>query len=242
MSLFFPSLPHIESTSKRIRVYKRGVCLVDTKNAKLVWLHPNYPIYYFLKDDMPTLYLVELESETTENQITYSVFMGENTEGLATLHKTGPLAGLATLKFDTMDAWFEEDEQIFIHPKDPYKRVDILQSSRHIRIEINGTEIANTRAPRLLFETDLPVRTYIPKTDCRMDLWTPSTHTTGCPYKGVANYYNIVLSSGETFENILWWYPNTTVECSAIKGFVAFFDERLDVWIDGEKQERPVLI
>jgi uncharacterized protein (DUF427 family) len=94
-----------------------------------------------------------------------------------------------------------------------------------------------------------------------MDLWTPSTHTTGCPYKvriyrvglaaasnatgvllqGVASYYNIVLSSGDTFENIIWWYPNTTVECSAIKGFVAFFDERLDVWVDGEKQERPVL-
>jgi uncharacterized protein (DUF427 family) len=127
-----------------------------------------------------------------------------------------------------------------------------------IRIEINGIEIANTRAPRLLFETGLPVRAYIPKTDCRMDLWTPSTHTTGCPYKvrayrtglavppyatcvlqGIANYYNIVLSSGDTFENILWWYQNPTVECSAIQGFVAFFDERLDVFVDGEKQERP---
>ena len=112
-----------------------------------------------------------------------------------------------------------------------------------------------------MFETGLPVRAYIPKTDCRMDLWTPSTHTTRCPYKvrtylaglaaalnatgvlqGIASYYNIVLLSGDTFENIIWWYPNTTVECSAIKGFVAFFDERLDVWVDGEKQERLVII
>jgi uncharacterized protein (DUF427 family) len=140
--------------------------------------------------------------------------------------------------------------------------VDILQSSRHVRIEVNGLEIANTRAPHLLFETGLPVRTYIPKTDCRMDLWEPSDTMTACPYKvrhfqashllsrytidvffdvnqGEAKYYDIVLSSGETIKDAIWWYPTTTLECASIRAFVAFYDEEVDVWVDGEKQERP---
>lgn len=115
-------------------------------------------------------------------------------------HTGGDLAGLVSIKFDAVDAWFEEDEQIFVHPKDPYKvgtslflklwtlilalqRVDVLQSSRHVRVEVNGVEVANTTKPRLLFETFLPVRTYIPKTDCRVDLLRPSETTTACPYK-----------------------------------------------------------
>ncbi|KAF8972275.1 hypothetical protein BDZ97DRAFT_1783997 [Flammula alnicola] len=240
MASFFPSLPHIEDCAKRIRVYIAGVCLIDTKKAKLVWLHRYFPTYFFLKEDLPNWYLHA--ASTTENEVTYNILAGTDkarTAGAATFYLTGPLQGLGLVKFDAMDAWFEEDEQIFIHPKDPYKRIDILQSSRHVRIEVNGVEIANTRAPHLLFETGLPVRTYIPKTDCRMDLWVPSETTTGCPYKGMANYYSVMLSSGEVFKDIIWWYPNTTVEASAIRGLVAFFDEKVDVWVDGEKQERP---
>jgi len=138
-----------------------------------------------------------------------------------------------------MDAWFEEDEQIYIHPKDPYKRVDVLHSSRHIRIEVNGVEVANSRAPRLLYETGLHVRTYLSKTDCRMDLLVPSDLTTGCPYKGEANYYHVKLPSGEQFDNIVWWYRNPNLECAAINNCVAFWDEKVDVWVDGVKQPRP---
>jgi uncharacterized protein (DUF427 family) len=107
--------------------------------------------------------------------------------------------GLFTVKFGAMDAWFEEEEQLFVHCKDPYKvkdlqlkceafnnilqRVDVLQSSRHVRVEVKGVEVANTCMPRILYETGLRVRTYIPKTDCRLDLMEPSEHTTECPYK-----------------------------------------------------------
>ena len=61
--------------------------------------------------------------------------------------------------------------------------MDVLQSSRHIRVLVDGVEVANTTKPRLLFETSLPVRTYIPKTDVRMDLLAPTDLTTACPYK-----------------------------------------------------------
>jgi len=241
MNMFLGSLPHIENCPKRIRVYSSGVCLIDTKKAKLVWLHNKYPIYGFIKEDLPNWYL-RLASET-ENEIIFDITLGRNPklERVITFNLTGPLQGIATIKFDAIDAWFEEDEQIFVHPKDPYKRLDILQSSRHIRIEVNGIEIANSRAPRLLYETGLPVRTYIPKTDCRMDLWQPSDLTTACPYKGNASYYHVALASGETFENIVWWYPTTTLESAPIIGYVAFYDEKVDVWVDGEKQERPNL-
>ncbi|KJA19748.1 hypothetical protein HYPSUDRAFT_44029 [Hypholoma sublateritium FD-334 SS-4] len=238
----FFSLPHIEDCLKRIRAYAGGVCLIDTKKAKLVWLHHNYPVYFVHKDDLPlSWYLVK--AAETDSEITYNVTVGlEHSSRLSesvVLYRTGPLQDLALVKFHKMDSWFEEDEEIFIHPRDSYKRIDILQSSRHVRIEVNGIEIANTRAPRLLFETNLPMRIYMPKTDCRMDLWERSTTATGCPYKGVANYYNVVLSSGEIFQDVVWWYPTTTTEASAIRGFVAFFDEKVDVWVDGEKQQRP---
>ncbi|PPQ98157.1 hypothetical protein CVT26_003203 [Gymnopilus dilepis] len=242
MNMFLGSLPHIEDCQKRVRVYSNGVCLIDTKKARLVWLHNKYPAYGFIREDLPSWYL-RVASET-ENEIVFDVTLGHNPKLLRviTYYLKGPLQGIAIAKFDAFDAWFEEDEEIFVHPKDPYKRIDILQSSRHIRIEVNGIEVANTRAPRLLFETGLPVRTYIPKTDCRMDLWQPSDLTTGCPYKGNASYYNIVLSSGETFDNIVWWYPTTTLESAPIRGYVAFYDEKVDMWVDGEKQVRPNLV
>ncbi|KAF5326684.1 hypothetical protein D9619_003962 [Psilocybe cf. subviscida] len=237
-SALFP-LPHIEDCPKRIRVYTGGVCLIDTKKAKYVWLHPHYPTYFVPQEELPMKWYLQHAGET-EHEIQYHVLAGlqPNSAPSITLYKTGALAGLAVVKFDAMEAWFEEDEQIFIHPRDPYKRVDIVQSSRHIRVEAGGVEVANSRAPRMVFETGLPVRYYIPKTDCRMDLWEVSPTKTGCPYKGVASYYNIVLSSGEIIRDVVWWYPTTVVEASALRGFVAFYDEKLDVWIDGEKQER----
>jgi len=239
MTGFFPSLPHIEDCSKHLRVYINGVCIIDTKKAKFVWLHPYYPQYYFtdFKFDSP---YISAPKVVDGDKAVYTINVGQSEPKTVTLYTSGKLTGLATVEFSAMDAWFEEEEEIFIHPKDPYKRIDILQSSRHVRVELNGVVLAETRKPRLLFETSLSVRTYIPKTDCRMDLWVPSDFTTGCPYKGDAHYYDVVLPSGEKFKDIIWWYPNTNLDCAPIRGFVAFYDEKVDVWVDGEKQERPV--
>lgn len=238
---FFP-IPHIEDSPKRIRVLHAGAFLVDSRNAKLVWLHERYPFYYFPESELPRkcLKLTQLGNEdVTIFDLTLPVET-QNTEPqqVVTLHHKGPLSGLFTIKFDKVDMWFEEDEQIIVHPKDPYKRVDILRSSRHVRVEVNGVEVANTKSPHLLFETTLPTRTYISKTDCRLDLFQESTLKTLCPYKGEASYYHVKTPSG-LVENIVWWYPNTTLECVPIRGLVAFYDEKVDVWVDGIKQERP---
>ncbi|KAF9001520.1 DUF427-domain-containing protein [Cyathus striatus] len=241
--LQFPHLPHIEDCAKRIRVYVKGVCMVDSRKSKLVWQHQFYPVYFFPTIDLPQWYLAV--GKSTEDKVLYDLLIGggggSSGEGIMTHYLTGELAGLFTIKFDAMDAWFEEDEQIYVHPKDPYKRIDVLQSSRHIRIEVNGVEVANTRAPRLLYETSLPVRAYIPKPDCRLDLLEPSDFKTKCPYKGEASYYHVHLTSGVA-SNVVWWYPETTLECAAIRGYVAFYDEKVDVWVDGEKQVRPTTL
>ncbi|KAF9813517.1 hypothetical protein IEO21_05554 [Rhodonia placenta] len=230
--------PHIETLPRRVRVLFAGQYIVDTRKAKLVWLKPNYPTFFFDSADVPQKYLSRASISGELQQ--YDIVVGSRkAEAAATEYLDGDLKGLITISFSSMDAWFEEDEQVFVHPKDPYKRVDVLQSSRHVRVEVNGVELANTTKPRLLFETGLPVRTYIPKTDCRVDLLKPSQLTTECPYKGVANYYNVSISSGETFENIVWWYRVPQPECVDIKGFVAFYDEKVDVWVDGELQPRP---
>jgi len=238
MSQLF-SLPHVEPSPKRIRVLFAKSFIVDTNSASLVWLKPYYPWYFFRSEDVDEKFLASpFESG---DKITYDLVHNEKSSKAAvTKYTQGELKGLVQIDFASVSAWFEEEEQIFIHPKDPYKRVDVLQSSCHVRIELNGVELANSTKPRLLFETGLPVRTYIPKTDCNPAYLRPSDLTTACPYKGVANYYHIELEDGHRAENVVWWYRTPQLECAEIKGFVAFYDEKLDVYVDGKLQKRPV--
>jgi uncharacterized protein (DUF427 family) len=137
-----------------------------------------------------------------------------------------------------MDAWFEEDEPVHVHPRDPHKRVDILASSRHVEVVVNGVKVADTHHPRLLFETSLPTRYYVPLTDVRMDLLRASEKVTQCPYKGTAAYWS-VEAGGEVDEDLFWVYRTPVHESAEIAGLASFFNERVDVYVDGVLQERP---
>jgi uncharacterized protein (DUF427 family) len=137
-----------------------------------------------------------------------------------------------------MDAWFEEDEQVFTHPRDPYTRVDILPSSRHVRIEVGGVTIAESSRPTLVFETGLPTRYYLPKTHVRMDLLTPTETVSHCPYKGDAEYWSLDLG-GETYPDLAWSYRTPLPESQKLIGLVAFYDEKVDLHVDGVLQSRP---
>jgi uncharacterized protein (DUF427 family) len=137
-----------------------------------------------------------------------------------------------------MDAWFEEDEQVYTHPRDPYTRVDILASSRHVRIEVDGTTVAESTSPRLLFETGLPVRYYLPRPHVRMDLLAPGDTVTHCPYKGRAEWF--AVCAGDTVrEDLAWSYPTPLPESQKVAGLIAFLDEKVDVHVDGVPQDRP---
>ncbi len=137
-----------------------------------------------------------------------------------------------------MDAWFEEDEEVFVHARDPYTRVDALPSSRHIEVKIDGVTVADSTKPTLLFETGLPTRYYLPLTEVRMDLLRDSGTTTQCPYKGEANYYSVELD-GELVEDIVWYYKYPVEESSRIAGMVSFYNEKVDIYVDGEPEGRP---
>jgi uncharacterized protein (DUF427 family) len=148
------------------------------------------------------------------------------------------LRDLIRLDWDAMDAWFEEDEQVFTHPRDPYTRVDILPSSRHVRVEVDGVTVAESTSPRLLFETGLPARYYLPKTHVRLDLLIPTETVSHCPYKGQAEWWSVRLGE-HVHDDLAWSYPTPLPESQKIAGLIAFYNEQVDVFLDGELLERP---
>lgn len=216
---------------------------MDTRHAKLVWEKPFYPTYFFSTSDLNPSYLRESSDNKERGTRVYDLVVGKReARDVVTVFTdqasdTKDLAGLLKIEFSAADAWLEEDERIYVHPKDPYKRVDALQSSRHVRITFNGVELASTTRPRLLFETGLRMRTYMPLTDVYVELLRPSDTVTECPYKGVANYYSVQLPNGDVLKDIVWYYRTPQPECGQITGYVAFYDEKVDVWVDGEKQK-----
>jgi len=137
-----------------------------------------------------------------------------------------------------MSEWLEEDEPVYTHPRDPHTRVDILASSRHIRIEIDGVTVADSASPRILFETGLPPRYYLPLSDIRTDLLRPSDTQSHCPYKGTAGYWSVDTGQ-QRHEDIVWIYRTPLPESQKIAGLAAFYDEKVDVFIDGVEQRRP---
>jgi len=139
---------------------------------------------------------------------------------------------------NNIDEWYEEDEQVFVHPKDPYHRVDVLESSRHVKVEVNGEVVAETERPMILFETGLPPRYYIPPEVVREDVLAESEKTTQCPYKGVASYYSVEAGDGRV-EDLVWYYPEPLPEVGKIEGLLCFFNEKVDLEVDGEEQDRP---
>jgi len=143
------------------------------------------------------------------------------------------LRGYVVLDFSAFDAWYEEDERIFGHPRDPFHRVDVRRSSRPVRIELDRDVLADTTAARMLFETGLPTRFYVPREDVAVAL-RPSARRSYCPYKGQASYW-----SGDAAEDIAWSYEDPLPELSVIKGLVAFWDETVDVFLDDELRSRP---
>jgi len=147
------------------------------------------------------------------------------------------LAGHVVLDFAAFD-WFEEDERVVSHPRDPFHRIDVLRSSRQVRLELDGHVLAETNRARLLFETTLPMRFYLPPEDVRAEL-EPSPTRTWCAYKGEASYWSPVVT-GQAVADLAWSYGTPLHDATDVQGLIAFFDERVDVVLDGQRRERPV--
>jgi uncharacterized protein (DUF427 family) len=236
----------IERNERRVRGVRGGRTVVDTTRSRFVWEHPAYPAWYLPAEDV--------RGELVENGTTFdSARRGTGTrfdlhvDGLTIpdagwRHLDSPveeLRPLVRLEWNALESWFEEDVEVFVHPRDPHVRVDILPSSRHVRILVDGEVVADSPRPRILFETGLPPRFYLPKTDVRMDLLTPTDRASACPYKGWASYWTLIVG-GTAHADIAWSYRAPLPESAAVAGLVCFYDERVDVEVDGIVRPRPV--
>jgi uncharacterized protein (DUF427 family) len=246
-----------EPTGKRIRARVGGTTAVDTTAALVVWEPqrvvptyavpvadvrgdlepapaadvPRHPVR--LREGLPGVLdpSTAFGAHTTAGE-PLTLRIGDRT-GAAFRPADSDLAGYVLLDFDSFD-WLEEDDEIVSHPRDPFHRVDIRHSSRHVCVERDGQLLAESTRPVLVFETSLPVRTYLPRADVRLDLLEPSPTRTACAYKGVASY----LARGGN--DLAWSYEAPLPDAGELAGLVCFFDERVDVTVDGVSRPRPV--
>ncbi|WP_377268498.1 DUF427 domain-containing protein [Peterkaempfera sp. SMS 1(5)a] len=230
--------PRVEAGSKRIRAFLGGLPVVDTVRPALVWEIPYYPAYYLpaadLRADLEPTGRTRHSPALGEGQLFDVRSGGRTAQGAAVRYPDSPVAqlrDLVRLDWDAMDAWFEEDEEVFVHPRSPYTRIDILSSSRSVRVEIEGVTVAESSSPRVLFETGLPPRFYLPKTDVRLDLLEPGETVSRCPYKGRAEHLSARID-GRLHTDVAWTYPTPLRESAAIAGLVCFYDSRADVTVE----------
>jgi uncharacterized protein (DUF427 family) len=239
---------YLEDTPRRVRVVFNGETIADSRRAKLLHEAGHLPVYYFPWEDVRWERLEESDHTTYcpfKGDASYwSVRVGERVAENAVwgypepIDSCPPIAGYLAFYWRKMDHWYEEDEEVFVHPRDPYHRVDVLESSRHVKVTVNGEVVAETDRPKIMFETGLPPRYYIPPEDVREDVLAASEKTTQCPYKGIASYYS-VEAGGKRVEDLVWYYPEPIPEAPKIKGLLCFFNEKVDLEVDGEEQERP---
>jgi uncharacterized protein (DUF427 family) len=175
---------------------------------------------------------------TTPGQVVTVRAGGQDRPGAGFRPADPDLAGYVVLDFRAFDAWNEEDEPNVGHPRDPFHRIDVLPSSRPVRLELDGHLLAESSRPALLFETMLPMRYYLPREDIRAEL-IPSSTTTYCAYKGRASYWSAAVG-GRVIPDVAWAYTEPLHDATQVRGLIAFFDERLDLTLDGRRRERPV--
>ena len=233
----------VEDSPRRLRIVFNGETVADSANAKLLHETKHLPIYYVPIEDVRMELLHKTDHSTHcpfKGDASYwTVKVAERVAENAVwgyedpIEGQGDLDGLVAFYWGKMDHWYEEDEEIFIHPRDPYKRIDTMPSSRRVQVKVGGEIVADSKRGHFLFETGLPTRYYLPADDVRMDLLEATDLRTGCPYKGTASYYSVHVS-GQTFENIVWFYPEPIAECPKIKDLLCFFNEKVDaILVDG---------
>jgi len=239
-----------ERSQKRVRAYLEGDLVADTSAPLLVWENSHYPAYYIPAADIRAELIPAGQSEQLprlgEAELLHVKTAAGTAELAARRYPDSPVAELrdaVRLEWGAMSEWLEEDEPVYVHPRSPYTRIDILASSRLVRVEIDGVAVAESRQPRILFETGLPPRYYLPLADLRMDLLRPSDRSTQCPYKGTASYWSVdtnpAAAGGRLHKDVVWIYRSPLPESQKIAGLAAFYNERVDLYLDGVKQPRP---
>ena len=234
---------------KRLRVKVGELIVADSAEALVLQESDHLPVYYFPIKDVDESFLMP---STTRTECPYKGVASHyslNT-GVTLVQDAGwrylepikgcpPIAEYMGFYWSKMDHWYEEDEEIFVHARDPFRRVDCLPSSRRVQVFVDGEMMADSKRGVFLFETGHPTRYYLPIADTRLELLSPSRYISRCPYKGIASYYHLTVN-GRRHENLVWYYPEPVHEAARIKGLVCFYNEFVDrVLVDGVEQPKP---
>ena len=261
---FFAALPElrIHPTAKRIRAFVGDDTVIDSTSALIVWeprrIVPSYAvpigdINASLQPAADTATAEELAVEVSGTPVldprtgfavhtvdgqSFDIAAATRLPNAAFVANDPDLEGYAVIDFDAFDEWREEDELLVAHARDPFGTVDTRRSSRRVVIEIAGTTIADSTRSVMLFETFLPTRYYLPREDVQMDLLEHTDTRTACAYKGYASYWSANVD-GTVVGDVAWSYEDPHNYAEAVKGMICFFNERVDVSIDGVRIERP---
>ena len=229
--------------AKRLRATFGGATLFDTARAWTMCESGHVALYYVPRDDADMGLLAKTASSSwcpfKGHASHYTICAGGREARDAAWSYESPfdecaaIAGHLAFYWDRLDRWFEEDEEVFVHARDPFVRIDILASSRKVEVIAGGERVAASENALFLFETGLPVRYYLPPEDVRTGLLAPSDRRTACPYKGTARYRHLSLG-GTTVEDAVWCYPEPLDEVRRIRGRLCFHPEKVDaIAIDG---------
>jgi uncharacterized protein (DUF427 family) len=239
---------YMDPCLKRVRVVLGGETIADSRHTLLLQESGLMPIYYFPSEDVRSDVLEPSDKHTRcpkKGEASYhTIRVGDRVEEDAawyypeTLEAADPIRGRIAFYWDRMDHWFEEDEEVFVHARDPYHRVDVIATSRHVRISLNGELLAESERAMALFESNLPIRWYLPREDVSAEL-VPTDTQTRCPYKGIASYYAVKRGDGETVKDLIWYYDDPLSAVGGIADRLCFFNERVDIEVDGEPEARP---
>lgn len=243
----------VEPAPRRVRGWLGGEQIFDTSRARYVWEWPNYPQYYIPVGDIGERFLID-EGRQQQRQQGIARRFGLHAGGVQrpgaawvfTDEAIEGISGTVRFRWDGLDAWYEEDEQIFVHPRNPYVRVDALRSHRHVRVELDGLTLAESHTPILVFETGLPTRYYLDRTDVALEHLRQTDTQAACPYKGVTTGYWSFAPSGrepraarKEHRDVAWCYDFPTRQLLPIAGLIAFYNEKVDLVVDGVRLERP---
>lgn len=233
----------IDHTPRRIRVRLDNTIVADSITARLIYATGRHPEYAIGATDVDWN-RVEVGDADHRDELLgeyRTIRSAGSGEPVGRIYTSGPADQLVQFDFAAMDAWFEEDEQIWVHARDPFRRVDVLESSRHVEVTVDGLVVAATDRPRLVAETGLPARWYIPRADVDFSMLAPSDTESTCQYKGIAAWFHVDAPGHDRLADVAWGYEQPVVDASKLTGLVAFYAEHASVetYVAGIAQPKP---
>jgi uncharacterized protein (DUF427 family) len=239
---------YLQPLEYRLRAIFEQETVVDTLRPFLLHESDRLPVYHFAPADVRRDLLAPSgsPSEDAHRGVMqwWDLRVGERVAPRAAWSYVEPpesapfLHDLLSLKWEAVDEWFCEDEQLFGHPRDPFSRIDVYRTTRHVRVSLDGVVLADTRRALVLHETGLPPRWYIPPEDVRTDLLEPSSLRTRCAYKGSAGYWSARVGD-RVVDDLVWSYPEPQHDAERVRDLLCFFNERVDLDVEGERVQRP---